>query len=218
MPPLENPKLELYAQELAKGTPVREAFIAAGFTYNAGNAYTRKNDERVQKRIEELLNERAKIHTQAVVQAVQAKQVTIESILDDLSRALAGAERDADWKAMVAAATSQARVAGLMVERHLVKAQHELVHDGMSDGDLNETVIDVLLRRCAELGLDPEACTLAEYIDAMRADAATEVDDLEPVNNGPLSPQRVQIGRRVKLPKVMNGAPNVNPADINRRR
>ena len=55
---------------------------------------------------------------------IQAKQVTVKSILDDLARALASAECDKDWKGMVSAAIGQARVSGLMVDRHLVKAQH----------------------------------------------------------------------------------------------
>jgi hypothetical protein len=44
------------------------------------------------------------IINQGVVQVIQAKQVTVESILHDLARALAGAEDDKDRKGMVFAA------------------------------------------------------------------------------------------------------------------
>jgi hypothetical protein len=165
MPPLTNHRHELFAQGLAQGRSASEAYRNAGYRPNDGNACTLKGDQRISKRVEEIVQENASIHREGVAKAIEAKKVTVESILDDLARALAGAEKDQDWKGMVAAAIGQARVAGLMVDRHLVKAQHEFAPSEMSDVEIYESLRSMRESRALALGVDPSTITLQEFWD-----------------------------------------------------
>lgn len=56
---LKNPKHERFAQEIAKGKTAAEAFATAGYTPNEGNAARLKGNDKVLKRIEEILSKAA---------------------------------------------------------------------------------------------------------------------------------------------------------------
>jgi hypothetical protein len=169
-------------------------------------------------------------HREGVAKAIEAKRVTVESILDDLARALTGAEGDKDWKGMVSAAIGQARVVGLMVEKHLVKAQHSIDVESLSDEELEERIADVQNRlRHADLesreraGLDPATATLAEFWAAEDGEreehAAQKARELNPTTPEHGYRPMVQTGRRVKLPKLLNGngAQNASSVDLRPR-
>jgi phage terminase small subunit len=59
MPPLANPRHELFAQELAKGKTAREAYILAGYV-GLGNLSRLKNHPVIAARVEELLAQGAR--------------------------------------------------------------------------------------------------------------------------------------------------------------
>ena len=166
MPPLRLARQERFAQGVASGLSATEAYQQAGYKPSRTNASTLLQKQDVSERVAEILAERSAIHSAGVAQAIQAKQVTVESILDDLARALAGAEGDKDWKAMVSAALGQARVTGLMApEKHLVKAQHEFAPSEMSDVELYESLRSMRESRAAAFGVDPSTITLQEFWD-----------------------------------------------------
>ena len=75
MPILSNPKWELYAQELAKGSTADAAYRAAGYAPNPGNATRLKLNEAIVKRIEEILS-----------QAAEKAGVTVERIVNELAK------------------------------------------------------------------------------------------------------------------------------------
>lgn len=76
MPALENAKHERFAQELAKGNSATEAYVAAGYAANDGNAARLKGNERVARRVAEIL-ERAATRTEVTVAAITAKLLAI---------------------------------------------------------------------------------------------------------------------------------------------
>ena len=88
MPVLANPRHELFAQEVAKGTDCAEAFVIAGFKNNPGNARRLKLNEAVAKRIEAIQLERAeisaKINAKAVERAAEALAIDKEWIMGRL--------------------------------------------------------------------------------------------------------------------------------------
>lgn len=92
MPVLSNPKWELFAQELAKGTTAEKSYEIAGYKPNRGNAVTLKQNESISERVVELLAEREKMHGQATAKAVERVALTKEWILgkliDNAERAL----------------------------------------------------------------------------------------------------------------------------------
>ena len=70
MPVLDNPRHERFAQELAKGKTADEAYVAAGFSANRGNASTLKAKQSIQDRVREILDrgaERAAITEEMVL-------------------------------------------------------------------------------------------------------------------------------------------------------
>jgi phage terminase small subunit len=86
MPILPNPKHELFAQELAKGAPVAESYVTAGFSHNPGNARRLRASEAVLKRVEALLREREHIHAKAVEVAIEKTGITIGRVLEELAK------------------------------------------------------------------------------------------------------------------------------------
>lgn len=75
MPPLENPKHELYAQALAKGIPSKDAYEQAGYQFNEGNASRLKSNEKVAARVMELIEKGA-----------EKAEVSVERVLKELAR------------------------------------------------------------------------------------------------------------------------------------
>lgn len=70
MSSLLNPKHEMFAQGLARGQSAVEAYIAAGFKPNSGNACTLKAKESIIKRVSAILSDREKIQELATQRAV----------------------------------------------------------------------------------------------------------------------------------------------------
>lgn len=120
MPVLRNPRHEIFAQALAKGVGTNEAFEAAGFKPNPGNARRLKMDEAIAKRIEAILSEREHIHSRAVERAIERTAVTIESLTDDLARIAMKAEGLNNGPGLNAARAAKmdiARLNGMIIER-----------------------------------------------------------------------------------------------------
>jgi len=73
--PLDNPKHELFAQGIAQGLTLGEAYAAAGYVEDRSNAYHLQQTTTVKDRIEEL-------NAQAAVRA----GVSIERVLKELAK------------------------------------------------------------------------------------------------------------------------------------
>jgi hypothetical protein len=115
MPALSNPRHEAFAQELfrgiAEGRSQGECFARAGYTKNPNAA--KADASRLLK---------ASKHIIARVQELQRgtarkKQVTVESIVDELDDARSIAERNEQAGAMVQATSVKAKVCGLFVQK-----------------------------------------------------------------------------------------------------
>jgi phage terminase small subunit len=86
MPALRNIRHERFAQELAKGKEAGEAYEAAGFTANDGNARRLKQNEAIMKRVEALLSEREHIHVKAIERAIEKTGITIGRVIEELAK------------------------------------------------------------------------------------------------------------------------------------
>ena len=84
MPVLPNAKHELFAQELANGKTATEAYVAAGYKANRGNAATLKQDQSISNRVAEILAEREHIHAQGTADAIEKTGLTKEWIIGRL--------------------------------------------------------------------------------------------------------------------------------------
>jgi phage terminase small subunit len=65
MPTLPNIRQERFAQELALGKSANDAYVAAGYKSNRGNADFLRRQQSISIRITEILEERAKIDAMA---------------------------------------------------------------------------------------------------------------------------------------------------------
>lgn len=106
MPTLDNPRHELFAQELAKGRSQREAYEIAGYTPSDQHASRLASSGKVQDRVAELLSDGAEI-----------AKVTVASIIDELEEARGVAKTGNQPAAMVSASMGKAKVAGLLADR-----------------------------------------------------------------------------------------------------
>jgi hypothetical protein len=134
--PLKNARQERFAQELAKGKSVDEAYAAAGYTPNRGNAARLKANEGVAARFAEL--------QQRVAEKVVVTAAEIARQLDE-DREFARSNKQS--AAAVSATLGKAKLLGLMPERH--------EHTGKNGGpieyrDLGEEEIDARLAALAE--------------------------------------------------------------------
>jgi phage terminase small subunit len=78
---LSNPRHERFAQELVLGRPASDAYVAAGFRYNEGNAIRLKGNEKVSARVAELQSRAA-----AAVQI--SREWVIEHLVENVNRAM----------------------------------------------------------------------------------------------------------------------------------
>lgn len=81
MPMLDNPRWERFAQGLAAGKSASEAYVAAGYEANDGNASRLKGNEKVEARVAELLGR----VTEGVV---LTKQWVLERLIENANRAM----------------------------------------------------------------------------------------------------------------------------------
>lgn len=114
MPALTNPRHERFAQELAKGKSASEAYVAAGYKANDGNASTLKGNQKVEARV-------AEIQERGAIRA----EVSIASLTNDLIRLMAKGESLADAAGLSVARNSVmdiAKLNGLVVDKSQVDA------------------------------------------------------------------------------------------------
>lgn len=86
MPVLANPKHERFAQELAKGKAADEAYVAAGYRSNSGNAATLKGKQSISKRLAELLDRARSIEVIATERAIERLAISKERVLSELAK------------------------------------------------------------------------------------------------------------------------------------
>lgn len=110
MPVLDNPKHELFAQALAKGKTADEAYCAAGYRSNRGNACTLKANQSIADRVADILAKAA---------------ATVDFTLADAARQLDEdrklAHDNAQAGAAVSASMAKAKLFGLVIERADIK-------------------------------------------------------------------------------------------------
>lgn len=105
---LDNPRHEIFAQGLASGQPVQNAYVAAGYRPNRGNAARLKAEESIKGRVRALQ-----------MQASEAEGVTRETLIQMCLEVYAqAAEAGNAHSAQIAAIREIGVLTGLRVEKH----------------------------------------------------------------------------------------------------
>lgn len=120
--PLSNQRHELFAQALAAGKTADEAYKAAGYKPNRGNAATLKANQSVQSRVEEL---QAK-HAEKI-------EITVELLTNMLIDDHAQAKELGQTSAAISAVNSIGKLHGLIIDRKEVKTGRL---DELSDAEI----------------------------------------------------------------------------------
>lgn len=137
MPVLSNPRHERFAQELAKGKTADEAYEAAGYAANRGNATRLKANESVLKRLSELQSRTA-----------ERAVVTAESLIAEAEEIRGAAFRAGVYAAAIAAVKEKGVLAGVRVEKSERKSVNDIRR--LSDDELDAAIADALARAESE--------------------------------------------------------------------
>jgi phage terminase small subunit len=115
MPILANPRREKFAQEVASGKSMTEAYEAAGYKPNRKNAQRLRNQSDVSSRIEELQSRGA-----------ERAEVTLESLLSEAEEARVAAMGAGQFAAAVSAIREKGILSGKRVEKSEVNQKRKL--------------------------------------------------------------------------------------------
>jgi hypothetical protein len=110
MAPLRNPKHEAFVRNLLEGKTGLDAYEAAGFKRDDGNAARLRRNSKVEERLAEL---QAEVAGRTVV--------TVESLIAELEDARIRATDVKQLSASIRAIEAKAKLAGLMVERQKIE-------------------------------------------------------------------------------------------------
>ena len=96
MPKLRNPQHEMFAQNLASGMGVTEAYAAAGYAKNPQAASRLRNSQDVKDRLSELMERRLKAEERANEKAIERvaskrsfdKEWVINKLIENVERAM----------------------------------------------------------------------------------------------------------------------------------
>jgi hypothetical protein len=108
--PLRNARHEAFVQHLLEGKTALDAYEAAGFKRDDGNAARLRRNPKVEARLAELQAEIA-----------GATKVTVESLIAELEDARIRATDVKQLSASIRAIEAKAKLAGLMVERQKIE-------------------------------------------------------------------------------------------------
>ena len=113
MPRIDNPKHELFAQELAKGKSQAEAYELAGYKGDRTGASRLATNDNIQARVAELVG-----------RAAERAEISVASVTEDLKRIARAAEQLGEASGLSvarAAAMDVAKLNGLIVEKKEVR-------------------------------------------------------------------------------------------------
>lgn len=129
MPPLDNPRHERFAQELAKGMPQEEAYRRAGYNDNKSAASRLGGDVNVCERV-------AEIQERGAIRA----EISVAKLTEDLLRIAATAESMSSESGLQAARASimdAAKLNGLIIDKsaQATTSLEDLLEEIDSEGD-----------------------------------------------------------------------------------
>jgi len=200
MAPLRNPRHERFVQALLEGKNGLDAYEAAGFKRDDGNAARLRRNPKVEERLSEL---------QAEI-AGQTK-VTVESLIGELEQARLKATDLKQLSATIRAIEGKAKLAGLMVERQKIEVTGGGAYDGCENAEdvAAEMAESVMLKlgSCHSATEEDRQSLINGFLDALEAFARATDEIAErvvaEVRNRPLG--SVPYHSPQALPSPLNG-------------
>jgi hypothetical protein len=192
MPPLPNGRQERFCQGIAtEGKNISQAYADAGYKPCRHSAWQLSRKPHISSRIAEIQADREAAQAEGRKEAIQAKKLTLETLLGQVEDARKLAMEIENPAAAVAASKELGVLSGLRIERQasLVKNVGDRDMESLSDVELTQGIVNCLFENAKRLNLDVERTTLAEYADAMMA----EVEANAVVDQPPPQVQRMRV-------------------------
>jgi hypothetical protein len=142
MPVLTNPKHEIVAQELAKGATQTEAYTAAGYKLDRGNAKRLTAKDNIVQRVRELQG----------VTAVNT-EITLESLVREAEEIRGLAVKASQLSAATGALTIKAKLCGFWVD----KTDNTNTNRNVDPNSISDAEIATVLRTGRNDGPAPKA-------------------------------------------------------------
>ena len=133
MPVLKNPRNELFAQEVAKGIVLEEAYAKAGYSASAKNAQRLRKNEGVSARIEEILSA-----------AAEKAGVTIGMVAAELAKiGFSDIRKAVRWHSSLVTEEDNPDGGEILVIKNIVTNQIEIVGSDDIDDDTAAAISEI---------------------------------------------------------------------------
>ena len=169
MPLLDNPRHEIFAQQLAQGKTADEAYALAGYRKSRSNASVLRTNQNISDRVTELQ-----------YAASARTEITIESLIRETAEIQRAAMASGQCSAAVSALILKAKLAGLWGEKRHNTNKNYSVRE-LTDEEIatrlaelsDEQLADIIVRGCEDIaeasGSPAPPCAYRCAIDAERS-------------------------------------------------
>jgi hypothetical protein len=145
MPALTKARHERFAQSIANGKDLADAYEEAGYKRNRGNASILSRKESIQNRVQSLLDERAGAVTKKTAIEIEYNRDRLLTMLQDAYDEAIHSEKG--QSAAVSAVVAMARITGQIIDRR------EVGDVGAFDGLTDDELVSEAAKKARELGV-----------------------------------------------------------------
>jgi len=133
MPILDNPKHERFAQAMALGKSADQAYVIAGYSEHRSNAARLSANERVRRRIEEILSE-----------AAAKVGVTVERVVTELAKiGFSDIRKAVSWRGSLVRESDNPDGGDVLVIKEIVTNHVQVVDSDQVDDDTAGAIAEV---------------------------------------------------------------------------
>jgi phage terminase small subunit len=141
---LPNGRHEKFAQALSRGLSADEAYQAAGFRPNRGNASRLKANESISRRVAELLEWAETVERKSTEKAIEKLAITKERVLAELAKiGFADIRKAIKWNGQVETEEDNPEGGDVLVIRNIVSNSVTLVDSEKLDDDTAAAIAEI---------------------------------------------------------------------------
>jgi hypothetical protein len=143
MPVLRNPKHERFAQEIANGRSLVDAYKAAGFKPDFRNAKRLRDRKDIGQRVDQILTDRERRATLSTERAIEKAAITKADVIGMLIEDRALARANVQASAAIRAAELLGKELGMFINRTEQGRPGEF--DGLNREEMEQHLVDELV-------------------------------------------------------------------------
>lgn len=144
MPVLKNCRWERFAQNLASGMSLSDAYADAGFKPDRGNASRLQQNDNIVQRVRELFDKREHIEAKATEKAIERLAITKESVLGELAKiGFSDIRKAVEWRGNLTRETDNPDGGDVLVVREITNQQVRLIDSDKIDDETAAAIAEV---------------------------------------------------------------------------